>query len=506
MSPLEDLSILLQDTTDPQKVLFTGHRGSGKSTELAKLTQGLREQFFIIHYSIKSILNLFDLNYVDVVLSLGLELIREATAQKVKVNEEVLRHILDFTKEITREVETGVKEQAEVGDVAGYVNLQREEFAKVPHAVIFWVREHGLREIATLAPDFWAWRSGVFDFRSERFELPITAVQNALAEPLVFKDRADLDRRISLYQGLIQEYSQQEKPDESFLARLQVKLASAFYLLGNFKEAETCLREALERSRLVGDRRMEADAFRKLGILAQERWRLDEAEEKYRQSLSIFEQIGDDAGIASIHHQLGNIAYLWQEFDEAEQWYRKALKIFERLGLERYAAFDYHQLGIIAQERQESDNAEEWYRKALEIRERLGLERDAADTYHQLGNVALERHQFDNAEEWYRKALEIFERLGHPPLMVNTLTQFGTLRWRQNRLHEAVSWLGKAFVIAAEYNMRVGGQILMYLARVMNAMGEEEFTAAWRQAFEGQEPPLELIREVIGKSERDLRS
>jgi len=115
MSPLEDLSILLQDTTAPQKVLFTGHRGSGKSTELAKLTQELQEQFFIIHYSIKSTLNLFDLNYVDVVLSLGLELIREATAQQVKVKQEVLSHILDFTKEITKEVETGVKEQANVG-------------------------------------------------------------------------------------------------------------------------------------------------------------------------------------------------------------------------------------------------------------------------------------------------------------------------------------------------------------------------------------------------------
>lgn len=115
MSPLEDLSILLQDTTDPQKVLFTGHRGSGKSTELAKLTQGLRGQFFIIRYSIKSILNLFDLDYVDVVLSLGLELIREAIARQVQVNQEVLSHILDFTKEITKEVETGVKEQANVG-------------------------------------------------------------------------------------------------------------------------------------------------------------------------------------------------------------------------------------------------------------------------------------------------------------------------------------------------------------------------------------------------------
>ena len=104
--------------------------------------------------------------------------------------------------------------------VAGYVNLQREEFAKDSHAVIFWVREHGLREIATHAPDFWAWRSGVFDFRSEPFNVPLTAMQTALAEPLEFHDRADLERRISLYQGLIQEYSQQPQPDESFLARL----------------------------------------------------------------------------------------------------------------------------------------------------------------------------------------------------------------------------------------------------------------------------------------------
>lgn len=115
MSPLQELSILLKDTRGSQKALFTGHRGSGKSTELAKLTQLLQDSFFIIHYSIKRILNLFDLKYVDVILSLGLELIREATEQKLKVKKQVLEHILDFAKEITREVETGVKEQAEVG-------------------------------------------------------------------------------------------------------------------------------------------------------------------------------------------------------------------------------------------------------------------------------------------------------------------------------------------------------------------------------------------------------
>jgi len=51
-------------------------------------------------------------------------------------------------------------------EALGYLNLQRERLAELPHAVVFWVREYGLRQIGVQAPDFWAWRSGVFDFRA----------------------------------------------------------------------------------------------------------------------------------------------------------------------------------------------------------------------------------------------------------------------------------------------------------------------------------------------------
>lgn len=115
MSPLEELCILLKETAGPQKILFTGHRGSGKSTELAKLAQGLRDQFLPIQYSIKDRLNLYDLTYVDVILSLGLELSRTATERAIQVKPEVLEHVLEFTKEISKEVGVDVKSQAEVG-------------------------------------------------------------------------------------------------------------------------------------------------------------------------------------------------------------------------------------------------------------------------------------------------------------------------------------------------------------------------------------------------------
>lgn len=47
LSPLTNLCLLLEASDDPQKVLFSGHRGSGKSTELAKLSHELQDRFFI---------------------------------------------------------------------------------------------------------------------------------------------------------------------------------------------------------------------------------------------------------------------------------------------------------------------------------------------------------------------------------------------------------------------------------------------------------------------------
>jgi hypothetical protein len=121
LSPLEDLRIYLTSTSGDQKILFTGHRGSGKSTELAKLTLELRSDFFIVNYSVKSVLNLFDLTYVDVVLSLGLELVRRVIDEHVDVRQDVLAHILSFAQDITKDIEIGKATTAEVGGELGFL-------------------------------------------------------------------------------------------------------------------------------------------------------------------------------------------------------------------------------------------------------------------------------------------------------------------------------------------------------------------------------------------------
>ncbi len=85
-NPLQRMLIYLRGLgldDQPVKLLFTGHVGSGKSTELNKLATYLESQFFIVKLDVRRSLNLSDLTYVDIVLGLTTALFRRATEEGV---------------------------------------------------------------------------------------------------------------------------------------------------------------------------------------------------------------------------------------------------------------------------------------------------------------------------------------------------------------------------------------------------------------------------------------
>ncbi|HTC74968.1 MAG TPA: hypothetical protein VK684_05300, partial [Edaphobacter sp.] len=57
----------------------------------------------------------------------------------------------------------------------------------------------------------------------------------------------------------------------------------------------------------------------------------------------------------------------------------------------------------------------------------------------------------------------------------------------------------------AQFQMRIGSRVLAVLARLMEEMGEAEFAAAWRHAFEGEEPPLDTLRGILETEETPTR-
>ena len=67
----------------PIKLLFTGHSGCGKSTELNRLCQELRQDFFVVTVSTKLIIQPTDLTAVDVILIAAMSLFKHATQEAV---------------------------------------------------------------------------------------------------------------------------------------------------------------------------------------------------------------------------------------------------------------------------------------------------------------------------------------------------------------------------------------------------------------------------------------
>ena len=108
-TPVFEMALALEDVPR-QKFLFTGHRGNGKSTELAKLEKHLADSFFVVRYALRNVLDLYDISYVDVLLSIAIQMTERVQAEKVKLDK-TTRDLLElrwsFGREIEQQVERG---------------------------------------------------------------------------------------------------------------------------------------------------------------------------------------------------------------------------------------------------------------------------------------------------------------------------------------------------------------------------------------------------------------
>lgn len=116
-APLKAMKAYLRANQSPVKVLFCGHRGCGKSTELARLAKDLENEFLIVPVSARS-LDLADLTYVDVILASAAGLFLQASSVKgaARIKSSVLKDVLEWLgSEIVRETTVSVLKSGNMG-------------------------------------------------------------------------------------------------------------------------------------------------------------------------------------------------------------------------------------------------------------------------------------------------------------------------------------------------------------------------------------------------------
>jgi len=132
-NPMERMRVyLLGLRQKPVKVLFSGHRGSGKSTELNRLAEVIKRRFFIVPVELIELAG--TLCYQDILMAMALSLYRraaekEAVAQSpVAAIQEVWDHAASFLREklYGPMITTGILPEGEIGLKVGLLAAELE--------------------------------------------------------------------------------------------------------------------------------------------------------------------------------------------------------------------------------------------------------------------------------------------------------------------------------------------------------------------------------------------
>lgn len=111
--------------------------------------------------------------------ALGIEVVDVVFTEEPKDVRRRLRSALKMVETTAKRVvfvtglEIGIPRGQPSTRTLAELNLGRDQFPHdVPHPLVIWLPDEALTAVARFAPDFWAWRSGVFEFQTHSQDAP----------------------------------------------------------------------------------------------------------------------------------------------------------------------------------------------------------------------------------------------------------------------------------------------------------------------------------------------
>ncbi len=122
-NPSAKMKLLFQNNpTDNRKILFVGHSGSGKSTELNKVALALENDYIVSQFSIDSFVDYASVTYIDVLFVILEELINTIKQYDYDIDDEMLAEIYAYwndectsTEVIEDEAKLSASSDAKIG-------------------------------------------------------------------------------------------------------------------------------------------------------------------------------------------------------------------------------------------------------------------------------------------------------------------------------------------------------------------------------------------------------
>ncbi|WP_204152911.1 tetratricopeptide repeat protein [Leptolyngbya sp. CCY15150] len=338
------------------------------------------------------------------------------------------------------------------------LNFVRDAYRDiVPHPLLFVLPDYALTRISQYAPDFWAWQSGLFRFKTSAQTVEQLRTE-AFERPLPYIASTDNQEQIEQLKQLLMELNPTGKPiapqDLAQCCELYYKIGSAYYTQKQPAKARDYLLAGLDLLKRHPNPTLEQDLYRRLGNAYEDLRQFDTAIAAYTTALDLARATKRSSMESTLLHDLGDIALQQRQFDQAKAYYEQSLALKEARN-DRYSqAVTHHNLGIVAQELREYEQARSHYQQALDIYIEYGDRYGQADIYHQLGIVAQELREYEQARSHYQQALDIKIEFGDRYSQASTYGQLGNLTKSLREYQQAGEHFQKALEIHIEFNDR----------------------------------------------------
>jgi tetratricopeptide (TPR) repeat protein len=342
-------------------------------------------------------------------------------------------------------LERSIRSDQDFSPVVANLNISRNLFPRhISYPIVLWLPAYAIAAVMRGAPDFFSWRSAVFQFPSPP-EMLARVSQSALSgnyRAAINLTAEEKEERIAVIQDLLNEYESlpTDRRDRQAEGRLFDRLATLHYSLGDYRQAENCCQQSLKISQELEDRSGIASSLDHLSYIAQDRGDYDKAEEYCLQSLRTLQELGNRSSIASSLSNLGTIASLRRDYDQAEDYYGQSLSILQELGDISAIASSLNNLGDIARERGDYDKAEEYCLESLQIRREIGDRSGIASSLDHLSYIAQDRGDYDEAEEYCLQSLQIRQEIGDRSGIAYSLTRLGYIAQDRGDYDKAVEY------------------------------------------------------------------
>ncbi|MEO8892017.1 MAG: tetratricopeptide repeat protein, partial [Coleofasciculaceae cyanobacterium] len=347
------------------------------------------------------------------------------------------------------------------------LNFVRDAYRRtVPYPLLFILPDYAITRLAKFAPDFWAWKSGIFQFKTTQATKDY-AIERTLNSEIKSArlPREEQQERIDLLERLLMENqpSGHHATGENLRSYTNIlhQLGVAYLTQRDPGKAREYLEEASKK--VEQNSSFHAKILNTLGKAYEQQRQLEMAISCHQKALEISRNLKSLSSEAAALFYLGNAYLELRQFQQARDFYEQCLEI-EQQRDDRYSqASTYHQLGIVAQELREYEQAQVYYQQALDIKVEFDDRYSQASTDHQLGRVAEELREYPQARVYYQQALEIYVEFGDRYSQAGTYGQLGLLAEAQEEYTEARAYFEKALEIYVEYKDEYNSAIVRQL-------------------------------------------